>query len=293
MKYRVIVSPAAEKFVMRLPPPDYMAVRRAMASLGRKGESALVTRLWAFKLMSLMMDLSYVYERCRSVTINPLQQVQVKGENYILDALMRQRQPLSALAQTYQRLMTVTTGLASWIAYLDKRYVLQTTIFGPPVNLDRPDAQRLAEDIEQWRASILSVYQEGTVLIKEDTLHLVFSESTLSKLDEMSKKDFWDAVTCVLSLLPTPAAMISLRVAENILRKYYERVTGCAVSGKNMGQLLQELEHRQILKQSALGYVRFLKDKRNEAEHPDKRFSQEESERILLHIKDLLDELET
>ena len=33
MKYRVMVSPAAEKFMMRLSPTDYQAVRRAIGLL--------------------------------------------------------------------------------------------------------------------------------------------------------------------------------------------------------------------------------------------------------------------
>jgi hypothetical protein len=252
----------------------------------------LVTRLWVYRLMNLVTDLSYVYERCRSVTIVPLQPVQVKGDGYILEVLVRQQRCISILAQSYKELQTVTSGLSDWIAYLDKRYVLQTTMFGPPINLSRSDAERLIKDVEQWRTSILNVYQqEGTIFIKEDTADSVFSESILSKLDDMAKKDLWDAVLCVLQLLPTPAAMISLRVAESIVRKYYERVTGTSASGKMWAQLMQEMEQQQLLKPSTLGYMRFLKDKRNEAEHPDKRFTQEESERILLNIKDMLDEL--
>lgn len=81
--------------------------------------------------------------------------------------------------------------------------------------------------------------------------------------------------------------------AENIIRKCYEQVTGNSASGQSWTQLLQEMERQQILKPSTLGYMRFLKDKRNEEQHPDKRFTQEESERILLRIKDLLDELKT
>lgn len=198
----------------------------------------MVTRLGAFRLMSLMIDLCYVYERCRSVTLVPAQPVQVKGENYILDVLIRCQQFISALANRYEGLQSTATGLASWIAYLNKRYVLQTTIFGPPVNLDRSDAQRLSDDVEQWRAAILSTYQkEGTAFIKEDTVNSVFSESTLNKLDDMTKEDLWDAVLCVLHLLPTPAAMISFRVAENIIRKYYEQVTGSSASEKTWAQL--------------------------------------------------------
>lgn len=140
----------------------------------------MVTRLGAHRLMSLMMDLGYVYERCRSVTLTPIQQVQVKGENYILDVLTRQQQLLSELARQYDGLRSIANGLTNWIAYLDKRYVIQATIFGPPVNLDRPDAKRLADDIEEWRGSILSAYmEEGTVFIKESTVDSVFSQLRL------------------------------------------------------------------------------------------------------------------
>ncbi len=33
MKYRLVVSPAAEKFVLRLPPRDYAVVSRAVSAL--------------------------------------------------------------------------------------------------------------------------------------------------------------------------------------------------------------------------------------------------------------------
>lgn len=253
----------------------------------------MVTRLGVFRLMCVMNDLSYVYERCRSVTVQPSQLTQVKEENYILDALKRPQQSIATLAQNFHEIKSVVDGLANWIAYLDKGYVLQSALFGgKPMYLERTDAECLAKDIEQWRATILAIYQQQrTVLIKEDNLDSVFPNSMLSKLDDLAKEDLNDAISCVLHLFPTPASMISLRVAENIVRKYYERITGNSASGKMWSQLLQEMETQPLIKKSTLGYIRFLKDKRNEAEHPDKRFTQEESERILLNIKDLLEEL--
>jgi len=41
--------------------------------------------------MTLMCHLTYVYERCRSVSeLTPTQHVQVKGKDYILDVLEEQ-----------------------------------------------------------------------------------------------------------------------------------------------------------------------------------------------------------
>lgn len=36
MKYKVVISPAAAKFIMRLPARDYAAVRRVVASLSEQ-----------------------------------------------------------------------------------------------------------------------------------------------------------------------------------------------------------------------------------------------------------------
>lgn len=87
--------------------------------------------------------------------------------------------------------------------------------------------------------------------------------------------------------------MICFRAAENIVRRYYTKLTEKSAAGKSWGGILNDLEQDQQLKPSLLGYLRYLKDKRNEAEHPDKRFTQEESERIFLQIKGLLDEIGT
>ena len=50
----------------------------------------MVTHKVAATLMTLIRDLTYVYERCKSASIiKPTQPIQVKGENYILDILKR------------------------------------------------------------------------------------------------------------------------------------------------------------------------------------------------------------
>jgi ribosomal protein S17E len=85
--------------------------------------------------------------------------------------------------------------------------------------------------------------------------------------------------------------MISLRAAESIVRKYYKKITGNDPINKNWGDILKELEESKKVKSSILGYLKYLKEKRNEAQHPDKRFTQEESEQLLIKIKDLLEEL--
>ena len=52
---------------------------------------------------------------------------------------------------------------------------------------------------------------------------------------------------------------------------------------------IQDLEENHKIKKSLSNYLPFIRDKRNQSAHPGKQFNQEESERILIHVKDLLE----
>jgi len=73
--------------------------------------------------MRLIVDLTYVYERCRSASIiTPIQSIQVKGENYLLDVLKRWYPFLEYLAKNYPGLSKIVDSIRGWIGYLDKKY---------------------------------------------------------------------------------------------------------------------------------------------------------------------------
>jgi ribosomal protein S17E len=254
----------------------------------------MVTHKGAATLMRLIMDLTYVYERCRSAfIISPIQSIQVKGTNNILDILKRWRPFLEYLAKEYSELNIVVNSMREWIEYLDKKYVENEELFFPrPFYIEKEDAEALLQNVKEWINAIINEYEKrGTVLIKEEKIEQILPESLIADLDETTKEDLYDALKCILHLLPTPAAMISMRVAESLVRRYYTKITGNAGINKSWGEILNELEQSKKVKPSILGYLKYLKYKRNEAEHPAKRFTQEESERIFIHIKELLEEL--
>jgi ribosomal protein S17E len=253
----------------------------------------MVTHKAAATLMTLIRDLTYVYERCKSASIiKPTQPIQVKGENYILDILKRWYLTLEYLTKKYHpELSKLANSMRNWMEYLDKKYAERWMIF-TPFYIEKKDAKKLLRDVKEWIDAIINEYEKrGTVLIKEESVEEILPESRLAGLDETTKEDLYDALKCVLHLLPTPAVMISMRVAENLVRRYYTKITGNTAMGKSWGEILNELEQSKKVKLSILGYLRYLKEKRNEAEHPGKRFTQDESERIFIHIKELLEEL--
>jgi hypothetical protein len=252
----------------------------------------MVTHAAVKNLMLLITDLSYVYERCRAALITPIQPAQVKGENLILEVLRRQLPLLKQLSDTYSNLGNVYSSVKDTIIYLDRKYPEKSIFLGPQVNLDRRDAEKLSKDSKLWIEAIIEEYSyQRTVLIREENISKIFSKELLSNLDELTGSDLSDAFSCILNLLPTPAAMICFRATENIIRSYYTKITGVSAKGKSWKKKLDELEKVQGSNRPLIGYLDYLRGKRNEAEHPDKRFSQEESERILLHVKGLLEEL--
>jgi hypothetical protein len=253
----------------------------------------MVTRRLAASLVNLAWNLAYVFERCRSMSeFTPYQFVPVKGDNFILSVLQQQYPIMDELSNFFPNLVAPRDSVRNWIAYLDKKYPEQQRMFGPPVNLDTNDAKRLARDVHSWFTEIMNAYfKQETVLVKEETIDTLFPEQLLVKLDEMTRADLNDGITCILHLLPTPAAMILLRVAENIVRKYYAKTTGKTSDKVLWGEMLKELEQGQQIRKPLLGYLEYLKDKRNEAEHPDKRFNQEEAERLLIQVKEFLEEV--
>jgi|GEM_PF-886575 len=266
----------------------------------------MVTHKEAADLMKLILTLTSVYERCRSASkITPTQYIQVKGSNSILDALQKWYPFIDRLAKNYPNLSNVANEIDWWIKYLDRNYTLKNPPplidSGPQFHyLQHGDASKLSDDSLQWICAIINEYnKQGTVLIKEEFIEELRKYFEKSNIDKLTKQDLNDALDCILHLLPTPAAMISLRVAESIVRRYYKKITGNDPINKNWddsihknwGGILKELEESKKVKSSILGYLKYLKEKRNEAQHPDKRFTQEESEELLIKIKGLIEEL--
>lgn len=242
--------------------------------------------------MTLMCHLTYIYERCRSVSeLTPTQHVQVKGKDYILDVLETQHLIVKSISSVYPSLADVEKSMYDSIVYLDRKYTEKRRFLSTKNLLEHTDAKKLSSDVMDWITSILEVYKErGTHYIIHNNLEELFSEQLLSVVDKSTNTDLEDAFQCIIHLMPTPAAMISFRAAESIVRHIYEKITGSHHDRKSWSTLINELERNQTISGPFIGYLDYLRDKRNEAEHPDKRFEQEESERILLQIKALLDE---
>jgi len=242
--------------------------------------------------MQVMLNVTYVFESSRrSGVFTPHQMVPVKGDSFVLTTLRQAHQVILNSSRNIPTWVPVAQEIGNWIASLDRKYGEQVIYGGPPYHLDALDGRSLAKDSERWIVEILNAFSEGgTVTITEEGIAKLLSSEFMEKLDPLTRGDLGDGASCVLHLLPTPAVMILLRVAENAVRKYSEKLTGKATDD-SWGDILDELQRNARVKKSTLGYLDYLRDMRNEAQHPDKRFTQEEAERILMQVKGLLEQL--
>jgi hypothetical protein len=99
--------------------------------------------------------------------------------------------------------------------------------------------------------------------------------------------DLDEAIKCLSYGAPTASAMIGLRAVEGMVRELHRSITGTK-STKPWAQLLEEvkkdLENKGEQPPSLLGYLNYIRDIRNRADHPDQVFTIREAEQILVHV---------
>ncbi len=113
----------------------------------------------------------------------------------------------------------------------------------------------------------------------------------LSKISEEAKSDLEDAIKSIYHGIPTAAAMVSLRASEDAVRKYYEFKSGQVAGKTSWKGILDQLMQRDDVNTTLIGHLHYIREKRNEAEHPGKVFKQKEAENTFLTVINMIEEI--
>lgn len=180
-----------------------------------------------------------------------------------------------------------------WIAELGK--------YKDSKRLSDNESSALIKDSEVWIDRIRNILIDTPIIEINKKSSLNYHElmvgakaffnkaETWDKISDLGKADLDDAARCLLVDLPTPSAMIVLRAAEGCLRQYYKsKMNKKPPNWKTITDELKANGVNEALLQN-LDYIR--KDKRNVAEHPDKRFSPIEAERLFLLVINTIEEM--
>jgi len=111
-------------------------------------------------LIALVTTFSYVHEKSRIVSFNEETSVSVKGLNFILDALKRQKPLIDAMKNKDELLQDIATSVDYWIERLDAGYKEQGEESKLPEKITFADARELSEASQKWIDNLSSFYQE-------------------------------------------------------------------------------------------------------------------------------------
>ena len=237
------------------------------------------------------MDLQQAYFigwRLQYIKRTPSLKAYVKGDHYIIDNLR-------------------------WMLYDLKEFSLspisQNEIEGITKNLEEAyeeekpltdeDAEIITENVKLWHDRIknelaerimVEVFTDGTLNFKKllSGGKSFFPEDIWDTLSGISKSDLNDACNCLLTRSWTPAVMISLRASEDSIRKFYNFKTENDPQKKGWKNILDELSKIQDINKTLLGYLDYIREIRNTAEHPDEIFDQMEAERVFHQVVNMI-----
>lgn len=237
------------------------------------------------RILDLGAMLEYII---RSPKIMP----NVKGENFLYENIKRVEKSLISLGlngslkyqvqlmkeklESYEEIKIIVPGDARFIQ--NKATTLLELI---RYNLDE------ILTFEVIKECILD--KPNLIKLMNSQNSIYFEEDIWNQLSEIGKSDFSDAAKCLLIGAPTPATMITMRGAEEILRLYYTHKTRNDPGKKTWGNLTDELKKVPGINEDLIGHLDYLrKTHRNVAQHPNKIFNQREAERVFMEINSMV-----
>lgn len=217
----------------------------------------------------------------------PSLQSPVKGEGRILDNLK--------WIHTYLKECNLSRPTQNDIEIIIKKFESYTE----EQQLEIKDSDMIIEKIKLWEdriryeldeKKIIEVFTDGTLNFKKllEGGNSFFAKDVWDNLSNIQKSDLNDSCNCLLTKSWTPAVMISLRAAEDSIRKFYEFKTGTNSKKKGWKNLLDELSTNNDINKSLLGYLNYIREIRNTAEHPDEIFDQMEAERVFHQVVNMI-----
>lgn len=246
------------------------------------------------ELLHIITELSSVHEACSSVPrLKPSHGIPVIDK--VVSSFYYAIGSMEMLSVKNQKLERVSSSMEKWAKKLEREYADEDVNSELPFFLENEDARELEELVDKWIYTITELFNdEGTALLKERAISEFFDKTTSIYLDEFAKADLEDGINSLLHLSPASAVLLMSRAFERMIKNFYKKTMGKEADYKtqDLNNMIKELEDNNKLSKSASSYLHRLRTIRNEITHENKRHSQEEAERMLLKIKDVIEEID-
>jgi len=180
------------------------------------------------------------------------------------------------------------------IKILSKKYP-RKTMFGNKNDLQKEDRIELLEGFGNDLNNLGEMLVENTdiILNLEPKQNLDVNKKSLKVLDKSARLDLEEGLTLLQLGHTTASYMILMRVAESFVIKYHKKITNKIppTNERAWGTLLENLKPIQVSKDdfNFKNILWFLKDRRNEAQHPGKRFTEKDCNKLLVFLTECVD----
>lgn len=245
----------------------------------------------------LVIKLCNINNRARQLSSTPEITWKVKSEKNLLWQL---EQILNHLSKTKfkgdkEQLLHLENiySITKWIKKLKKNYKNSNNKRSKlPISLSIIDRVGLTEDSLKWITTLLKIYSiPRNKILNFETIVPQMVKLGKKKLDKLGREDLYEGFNAISNGHSTSAVMILFRVAENLLQKYFEKIKRKKSKKLPWGAMLDVLTQEEKADKTIIGYFTYLNKHRINSVHPYKRYTEDESEKILLHIITLLDEM--
>ena len=206
---------------------------------------------------------------------------------------------------------TIDSAITSEVLELGRRLHQQ---YDPEDELTEKDAEELQQKAIAWKGILRQELEQEQRIPAGDTglfdvQHLInsprklFSDIVWEWLDDRARSDIQEACKTLAINCSTSSVILSLRALEHCLRVWYVEEMGEELEagwGQALGQLFTEfLENESsndLMEQlgalpSVLSNLYYLKEKRNEVNHPEKSPSSQEARRTLMIVAATISEI--
>jgi len=162
-------------------------------------------------------------------------------------------------------------------------------------DLEDHEREELLDSLAGYLDDLGELLYENTEIILnlEPKQNLDVNKKSLKILDKSAKGDLDEGLTLLHSGHTTAAYMILMRVAEFFVLQYYKKITGyypkndAAAWGRMLFSL--QSEYKSKIDANFANLLYYLKDRRNEAQHPGKRFDEKDCNKLIMYLTEYVD----
>lgn len=256
-----------------------------------------------YPVIRMIWNLASAHKVALTATgIAPSLPIVVNGEKGLRETISASQLVVERLATSYPEMSKVSNEIQKWIDKFENDYGHPHALLSTkPLDLIRRDAIPLANDIAKWFEKIYKIYEKSNTQLLNEKEFTKNAVELAKKLDDREKRDLHDGYECIVNNIPTPGAMILYRVAESMVRKFYvkemnheppENSTMGSMAKELRDRVVEEIEQKKRKKPDPLvNYIAHQTEDRNLAQHPERRFTQTETEKVFIFVERLVNDI--